>query len=178
MTANQDMTVDELRSRLLAFDTAVQLRYPGRAFRLVLVGGGAMVLLGCLARATADLDALAVPTELVGLMEQYDINCRVNAYINNFAYSFEDRLVSLDLGTEAVECYTASLEDIVASKLHSSRPTDELDVRRPEVLAVLDWERLDRVAQDMEESSLNDRNYAEFVRSYAAFREAYGPCEH
>lgn len=135
-----------------------------------------MVLLGCLARSTADLDALSVPRELVELMEQYDINCRVNTYANNFAYHFQDRLVPLDLDTKAVECHVASLEDIVASKLCSSRPTDEHDVRRPEVLAVLDWERLDHVARDMKESRLNDRNYREFLRNYAEFREAFGPC--
>lgn len=176
MSTELELGEEALRSRLVAFDAAVHLRFPGRAFQLTLVGGGALVLLGCLARATADLDALSVPRELVDLMQQFDINCRVNAYVNNFAYGFEDRLVPLDLETKAVQCYAASLEDIVAAKLHSSRPTDEHDVRRPEVLAVLDWERLDLVAEDMRESSLNDRNYAEFLRNYAEFREAFGPC--
>ena len=44
MTGVTDMGREELRSRLLAFDRAVALLHPGHSFRLVLVGGGAMVL--------------------------------------------------------------------------------------------------------------------------------------
>jgi len=135
-----------------------------------------MVLLGCLARSTADLDALSVPLELMSLMTKYDINHRVAAYMDHFAYNLEDRLVPLGLGTRAVECFAASLEDVVASKLYSDRPSDELDVRRPEVLEALDWERLDHVAADMERSRMNDRRYSQFLYNYEAYRKEHGPC--
>ena len=172
-----DLGEDELRSRLLEFDRAVGLLYPGRQFRLVLVGGGAMVLLGCLAHATSDLDALHFPTELLPLMEKYDLSGRVTAYLDHFAYNLEDRLVPLGLATTHVECYAASVEDIVASKLHSSRETDELDVRRPEVLAVLDWGRLAEVVADMEGSKLVQRRHQDFLHNYDAYRKECGPCE-
>lgn len=74
MSGTLELGREEIEGRLRAFDRAVSLLYPGRTFRLVLVGGGAMVLLECLARSTTDLDALHVPRELVGLMAQYDIN--------------------------------------------------------------------------------------------------------
>ena len=83
---------DELLARLRGLDRAAALLHPDRAFRVVFVGGGALVLLGCLARATADLDALQFPSELVPLMEQYDLSGRVAAYLDHFAINFEDRL--------------------------------------------------------------------------------------
>lgn len=168
---------EELENRLREFDRAVTLLYPRRSFRLVLVGGGAMVLLGCLARSTADLDTLEVPRELVTLMGKYDISSRVTAYLDHFAYNLEDRLVALDLGTTAVECYAASLEDVVASKLYSDRETDAHDIRRPEVLEALDWERLAEVATDMQGSMMNERRYEQFLHHYTEYRKEHGPCD-
>jgi hypothetical protein len=176
MSGSLELGREELEDRLREFDRAVSLLYPGRTFRLVLVGGGAMVLLGCLARSTADLDALNVPSELVSLMAQYDINCRVTAYLDHFAYNLEDRLVPLDLGTTAVECYSASLEDVVASKLYSERDSDAQDVRRPEVLEMLDWARLAEVAEDLRDSKMNDRRYGQFLHNYQEYRKEYRPC--
>ncbi len=177
MSGSLNLGREELEDRLRQFDRAVGLLYPGRAFRLVLVGGGAMILIGCLTRATADLDALNVPHELVDLMSTYDINCHVAAYVDHFAYSLEDRLVALDLGTTAVECYAASLEDIVASKLYSDRDADAFDIRRPEVLEMLDWQRLAEVADDMQGSKMNDRRYGQFLHNYRHYRQECGPCD-
>ena len=109
MTTDSEMGELELRRRLLDFDRAVALTHPGRSFHLVLVGGGALVLLGCLARATDDLDALRFPPELLPLMEKYDLSAQVLAFEDQFAYHIDDRLVRLDIPTKAVECFTASL---------------------------------------------------------------------
>ena len=172
-----EMGPEELRSRLLDFDRAVALKHPGQSFRLVLVGGGAMVLLGYLARATSDLDVLVAPMVLQSLMAEYDLSGQVVAYQDHFAYNMEDRLVPLGLPTSAVECWAASLEDLVASKLHSDRETDKADVRRLEVLSALDWDRLAEVAEDMQASSLNERRYRLFLMNYDQYREEYGPCD-
>jgi hypothetical protein len=170
------MGPEELRSRLFQFDQAVALRFPGQTFRLVLVGGGAMALLGYLQRTTLDLDVLAAPAELRALMAEYDLSGQVAAYEDHFAYNLEDRLVPLDLGTVAVECCAASLEDLVASKLHSDRETDAADVRRPEVLAALDWDKLAEVADEMRASSLNERRYDLFLRNLELYVKECGPC--
>jgi len=176
MSGNQEMGTEELRSRLLGFDQAVSLTYPGQHFRLVLVGGGAMALLGYLARTTLDLDVLAPPVELASLMAQFDLSGQVAAYQDHFAFNMGDRLVSLGLPTTAVECWSASLEDLVASKLHSDRETDKADVRRAEVLAALDWNRLAEVATEMKDSSLNERRYRLFLDNYETYREEFGSC--
>ena len=177
MAGSLELGREELEDRLRQLDRAVGLMYPEESFRIILVGGGAMVLLGCLTRSTADLDALQAPSELVDLMAKYDINCRVTAYLDHFAYNLEGRLVPLNLETTAVECYSASLEDIVASKLYSDRRTDAHDLRRPEVLQELDWNRLDEVANDMEHSKMNDRRYKQFLHNYRQYRQECGPCD-
>ena len=92
MAAGLELGKEELENRLREFDRAVSLVHPGRLFRRVLVGGGALVLLGCLARSTADLDALEVPRDRPPLLEKYDISYRVAAYVNHFAPSLEDRI--------------------------------------------------------------------------------------
>ena len=136
-----------------------------------------MVLLGCLARSTDDLDALRFPVELVPLMEQYDLSGQVTAYEDQFAYNLEDRLVSLEMETVAVECFAASLEDIVASKLYSDRAKDAADVRRREVIAAIDWNRLDDVVADMEGSKLIERRHRQFLHNYEVYRRECGPCD-
>lgn len=139
-----------------------------------------MVLLGCLARATDDLDALRFPSELLPLMERFNLSAQVAAFEDQFAYNLEDRLVALNLGTQAVECYAASLaaslEDIVASKLYSDRPTDAADVRRPEVLGALNWDCLAEVVADMEGSKLIERRHRQFLHNYDSYRKECGPC--
>ena len=177
MTGVQGMGPAELRDRLLRFDQAVALRYPGQHFRLVLVGGGALVLLGYAQRTTLDLDVLAPPAELQALMREFDLSGQVAAYEDHFAYNLEDRLVPLGLPTVAVECLAASLEDLVASKLHSDRESDAVDVRRPGVLAAMDWGRLAAVVGEMRDSSLNERRYRLFLDNYESYREECGPCD-
>lgn len=177
MASTLDMGRPELEKRLLDFDRAVGFLYPDRAFRLVLVGGSALVLLGRLERGTEDVDVLDPPAELTQLMERYGLSCRVMAFEDHFAYHLEDRLVPLDVQTTSLECYSASLEDLVASKLYSQRPTDVTDVRRPEVLEALDWDLLAEVAADMEASRLNDRRYRQFLENYEAYRKEFGPCD-
>lgn len=82
----------------------------------------------------------------------------------------------LNLATVAVECFAASLEDLVASKLHSERRSDAVDVRRPSVLAALDWTKLAAVADEMRDSSLNERRYRVFSENYVEYLKECGPC--
>jgi hypothetical protein len=78
------------------------------------------------------------------------------------------------LPSETLEVFMASLEDIVASKLYSDRDSDGADVRSPEVLARLDWERLAEVAADMSGSMLIERRYKQFLHNYQTYREEFG----
>lgn len=149
-----------------------------RRFRLVIVGGSALILLETIARATHDIDALDVSGELLSLLEKYDINTRVATYINHFPFNYDDRLVPLRLGGKRIDFFTASLEDIVIAKLYSARPTDRQDVIDPKVLEALDWDLLDILATAEDEakaSALNDFRYREFKATYDEYVTRYRP---
>lgn len=174
------MLRDDLLNRLTRLDEDASLLFPDSCrFRLVIVGGSALVLLEVLTRATHDIDALDASTEIRGLLEQYDINCRVQTYINNFPYNYEDRLKPLPIHGQKIDFYTASLEDIVIAKLFSSRQTDQKDIENEEVLRTLDWRMLEHLANDDSEvkaNALNDRNYADFKANYDEYVRRFRPC--
>ena len=95
-----------------------------RRFRMVIVGGSALILLETITSATHDNDALDVSPEIADLLEKYDINTRVGTFVNNFPYNYDERLVPVRLNGRRIDFYTASLEDIVIAKLYSGRATD------------------------------------------------------
>jgi len=176
MVGGLDMGYEELRSRLLEFDRAVGLMFPGFRYELLIVGGGALILMGLLDRPTTDLDVLSFPADLQDLMARYDIRGHAVTFEHNFPFNRDDRRLALDLPTENGVCYTASLEDLVASKLCSPREQDELDIREPAVVAALDWAKLAAVAEEMPQNCLNDRVLGEFRHNYDRYVKECGPC--
>jgi hypothetical protein len=149
-------------------------------YRLIIVGGSGLVLLGTISRATQDIDALDASPAIRHLLEKYDANLRVSTYINNFPYNYEDRLQRLPVGGRKIEFYTASLEDIVIAKLYSFRDLDRQDLISDEVLNNIDWERLKHLALDEDEaksSALNEQSYKNFLYDYYEYVRMYGPHE-
>lgn len=173
---------NDLLERLARLDEDADLLFDdGCRFSMVIVGGSALILLGTITRATHDIDALDVSSELIDLLEKYDINTRVATFINNFPYNYLDRLVPVRLNGRRIDFYTASLEDIVIAKLYSGRATDMQDVIDPGVLKKLDWNQLDHLATAEDEaiaSALNEFRYAEFLETYRSYVERWRPCEH
>lgn len=149
-------------------------------YKMIIVGGSGLVLLGMISRATQDIDALEASPEIRHLLAKYDANLRVSTYINNFPYNFEDRLVLLPVGGRKIKFYSCSLEDIVVAKLYSSRDTDRQDLISENVLKNLDWDRLKHLALDENEaraSALNERRYRDFLYDYQEYAGRYGPHE-
>lgn len=172
------MEYTELIERLKRLDEDAFLLYDDdRRFKMVIVGGGALILLEAIDRATMDIDALNVSRELIPLLERYDINAQVTAYINNFPYNYEDRLHKLELESRKIDFYTASLEDIVIAKLCSYRVTDRQDIISPEVLNAVNWELLEKLATDEDElkANISDRGYSEFMYNYEEYIRRFRP---
>ena len=109
-------------------------------------------------------------------MAEYDLRGQVAAFEDHFPYNMEDRLARIDLPTEAVECFAASLEDLVVSKLASGRDTDAADIRSPGVLGALDWTKLAAAAGETKLNCLNDRIYGQFRHNYQEYLKENGPC--
>ena len=173
------MLREELIERLKRLDEDAYLMYPGEErFRIVIVGGSALILLEVISRSTLDIDAISVSREIRGLIDRYDINCEVQTYINNFPYNYEDRLKPLPIQGKKIDYYTASLEDIVIAKLFSYRDTDRQDIIRDTVIKALDWHLLDRIVKTDEEvklNALNERNYQDFLYNYEEYVRRYRP---
>lgn len=174
------MMREDLLERLKRLDEDASLLFDDdRRFRMVIVGGSALILLETISRATHDIDALEVDPALWELLEKYDINTNVKAYINNFPYNFEDRLQPVPIEGQKIDFFTASLEDIVIAKLCSGRDTDSSDLVQEEVLQALDWNALDHLATAEDElklSALNDRCYGEFKANYDEYVGRFRPC--
>lgn len=171
------MIKEDLLSRLdrLDEDSSYVFSEENR-FKIVIVGGCALVLQDYIKRSTHDIDALLVSKELTGILSKYDIDIRVSAYSCNFPYNFEDRLLKLDIGGRRIDFYTVSLEDIVISKLYSNRLKDKIDIENDNVLNELNWELLDILVNDEMEvkaSSLNNRTYSELKQSYEDYKRRF-----
>ena len=174
-----DMLREDLLERLDRLDEDASLMFDGdERFHLVIVGGGALILFERISRATHDVTAISASHEILELLEKYDINCRVQTYINNFPYNYEDRLVSLSVGGRKIDFYTASLEDIVIAKLYSARATDIRDVENEKVVEAIDWELLEKLATAEDEAkatALNPRCYADLKASYDDYVRRFRP---
>ena len=174
-----DMIKQDLMERLMRLDEDASLLFPDDCrFHLIIVGGSALILLEVISRATHDIDALDASGEIRGLLERYDINCRVQTYINNFPYNYEDRLQPIPLQGRKIDFFTASLEDIVIAKLYSFRDSDQRDIESEEVRKALDWALLEQLATEPDEaraSSLNERNYRDFKQNYDEYVRRFRP---
>lgn len=166
--------------RLRRLDEDVDLMFKGDdTFNLVIVGGGALILLERIMRVTHDVDVLSAPPALLDLMVEYDMNTDVKTYCSNFPYNYEDRLIPIDIPTRRVRYYTASLEDIVIAKLCSYRDKDLEDISSASVVANLDWDLLDHLAHDegeLRSAILNERNYNDFLVGYEEYVRRFRPC--
>lgn len=172
---------DDLIQRLRDFDEEASLLFDCETPpQVIIVGGGALVLMEVIPRGTHDIDALDAPKQLLELMQAYDINMRVQTYINNFPYNYMTRVQPLDIGAKFIKFYTASLEDIVVAKLYSPRDTDWADITSPFVLQKINWNVLRTLATDEMEakaSALNEKCYNEFFLSFCEYERKFRPCD-
>ena len=179
----QSMMRDELIQRLKDLDEEASLLFDNdnvERLHLIIVGGGALVLMGVIPRGTHDIDVIDASHNLQSIMEKYDINARVQTFINNFPCNYEDRIRRLDIDGKIIDFFTASLEDIVIAKLYSYRDTDHKDITSPDVVNQLDWDLLHHLATADDEamsSALNERSYKEFLDSFYEYERRFRPCK-
>jgi hypothetical protein len=173
---NLEMFKEDIQDRMKRLDERVALEFEGDGyFQIIIVGGGALVLRGYVTRATSDIDVLDADRRLLSLMELYDMNGDVNAYIDHFPYNYEDRIEFVYEGQKIKYC-TASLEDIVIAKLCSNRGDDLTDVEL--VIDKINWELLEKLALDENEikaSIMCDRRYNDFVINYESIVRRFRP---
>jgi hypothetical protein len=146
-------------------------------FHVIIVGGGALVLRNYLARSTDDIDLLEVDKRLHSLLRLYDMNSNTNAHIFSFPYNYEDRAEIVWSGKK-IDYFTASLEDLVISKIGRYQDKDMIDFAQ--LINKINWELLDKLATDDNELqliSMSDRNLLDFKACYEDFLRRYRPCK-
>lgn len=170
----------ELQQTLLLIDEEFLLTYgtPNPKPTVVIVGGSAFMLLDLTNRpATADIDVLQTSDLVRSIMSSYPLaNERVSAYLDQIPYNFEDRLIEIPLETSAIRFMTPSLEDLAVMKLYAWRQNDIADLTSPKFLKRLNWDLLDRLVNDPDESlasALSERRFREMRNLYEQYREAY-----
>lgn len=173
------MIREDILRRLNLLDEEAALLFPTTVhYKMILLGGSALMLQRWLSRATYDIDAVSVPPELAALLDKYDINTKAEAYLDHAPYNYPDRVVAIDAGGQAIDYYTLSLEDLVITKLCSIRDTDWCDAENQTIRQNINWNLLDQLAYDADElraSILSDREYAEFLTRYKNYTERWRP---
>lgn len=171
-------TREDIIQDLIDLDKKISIIYDDTddMFEMIIVGGSALLLLNKISRATNDIDTIRCSKELKSYMIDYDINDRVISYENNFSIDMYNRLVKLDIPTKRIVVYTASVEDIVISKLCSDkvrRPKDFEDIANPLITQNLNWDLLKEIAlsEDFKSYMLNDHAYQMFYYNYLEYVE-------
>jgi hypothetical protein len=166
------MDVKEMKERLLRLDEDADLLFPEDInFICYIVGGGALILMGYIARATHDIDILeTIPNELKNLYAKYDMNNLVSAYSDNFPQGYEKRAIKLDLPTKRITYYTLSLEDLVISKLCTTRYSQDIvDIENENVINSLDWKLLQELADELKLTMISSVSYNSFYSNYKEY---------
>ena len=112
------------------------------------------------------------PKEIATLFSKYDMNMDVVAYMDSFPIGFEERAKIIDLPTKKVQFYTLSLEDIVISKLCTTRgKQDIIDINSEKIVKDIDWDHLEQLAKIMRDNKISgiekfDYYYKEYIDKY------------
>jgi hypothetical protein len=168
------MLLDDIRQRLLQLDEDADLMFEeDQRFICIIVGGSAFALLGYSTRATHDIDMLRASPELNSLLQKYDMNTNVQAYLDNFPDDCWERLQPIPLKTQRISFYTLSLEDLVVSKLAAWRGQDIADISSAEVIRSIDWDQLAKSADILRQGMLNERTRSEFDYAFQTYWEKY-----
>lgn len=165
---------DELIDRLRRLNEDASFLDDQNTYKCIIVGGGALILLGYRQRATHDIDVIDYfPPDIKNLMEKYDINTNVSAHIDCFPEDYINRAQLVNLDTEKIKFYTLSLEDLVISKLAAARDKDWNDITTEAILHEVDWIKLDELAKEVKQSLLSERDVSEFQNNYDLYKRRY-----
>lgn len=95
------------------------------------------------------------------------MNTNVTSYYDCFPQGFEDRSILIDLPTNMIKFYALSLEDLVISKLCTTRgEQDIVDINTETVVNNIDWDILSRLANSMKFTMMSLTAYENFKYNY------------
>lgn len=172
------MKIEEIKQRLLRLDEDAELTFSdAHEFKCYIVGSGALILLGFIVRGTHDVDILeTTPNELTTLFNKYDINTSVTSYYDFFPQGYENRAILLDLPTNKIKYYILSLEDLVISKLCTTRgKQDIVDINTDTITKNINWDILSSLADSMKPTMMSSTAYDNFRFNYSEYIRRHKP---
>lgn len=170
------LTENDLLERCLKLDRVLffQANQKGvsinRKINIVIAGSSSLILNKVNIMATIDIDILRISDWLdKELLEQFDMNTRVQCTEDCLPYNWEDRIKPLELNTKVIQYHLLSIEDAVCSKIAAYREKDKNHLAVKNLANQINWIRLKQCAQEMELSALNQRSFQWFVHRYNQF---------
>ena len=170
MKSNKNEIIEKLKQ--LDKDMAL-LDTTDSIYTCIIVGGSALVLMDKIYRSTHEIDSIASSDKLQPLLEAYNINMNVKAYLTNFPDDYQERLVPVDIETTRVKFYTVSTEDVVVSKLCAARDKDVEDIESKEITDNLDWNLLEKLIDDVCYGLLTDYDVNVLRSRYEEYKERF-----
>ncbi len=170
MKSNKEEILERLKqldNDMLLLDTSDDL------YSCIIVGGSALVLTDKIYRSTHDIDSIASSKKIQPLLEAYNININVKAYLTNFPDDYTARLVPVAIDTKKVKFYTVSTEDLVVSKLCAGRDKDSEDIEGKEVTEHLNWNLLDKLIDDVCYGMLTEYDEEILRAKYKDYKERF-----
>lgn len=171
------MDAVEMQDVILDIDDKVS-EHNGWHPSMTVAGGCAMIMNGWSSRRyTDDIDVLDCDYDLNDVLREFpQINRNVNAYSDQIAYNYEDRLCKMPVDTNTISVLTPSLEDLVVMKLYAWRGKDVDDLTSDGTLSCLDWDLLDYLVTSDDEaraSVLSDMTYQTLLYRYLDYADMY-----
>lgn len=87
--------------------------------------------------------------------------------------SYLDRIKPLDIETIAINYFIISLEDYVIMKLMAYREKDKIDINKESIVKNINWNLLEKLADEMNDVFLNDRLKTEFIYVFNEYKERW-----
>lgn len=144
----------------------------------VITGGSALVLHGCLEKATFAIDFIELSSALGKFLRHRSdkiFNSASQVFLYHFPEDFLDRIIPIDIKDTKIKYYLVSLEDMVVAKLPSYRDKDIADIRNPEVVRRLDLDLLDRLVREKAQYAINKTAESILRAVYSEYRKDIKP---
>lgn len=135
---------------------------------VTIIGGSAMVLMGCRGKVTYDIDIINhFNEEILSYLESFSINNQA-AHVAFLPLGFEERLKKTAYGTGNVTYFLPSLEDLVLTKVNRFDTNDVEDLERTDILEKIDFNILYELGEEMAGRSVAFRaNWGRFQTEFS-----------
>lgn len=168
---SEDMQRENILKQIEKLDALLALKYNNIATTVIIVGGSALILLNAISRGSRDIDILECSNEVMQFLPECAMNSDARAYLDCFPADYKSRLIEIPTACINIRVFTPSLEDIVISKLASSRPKDDVDIRSHEIMTRIDLNKLADIVSSgiVQEGFLSDHTVRAFEIDYAKY---------